>query len=95
VTTISQAELVRIIDGICDDRDSIIKHNPLGTDEGILLWMLLACLTSYLNLSEQETPCFTGMPVAETYREAIRFVLTPRRESDFDIEPILAKLSQK
>jgi len=95
VTTISQAELVRIIDGICDDRDSIIKHNPLGTDEEILLWMLLACLSSYLNLNEQETPCFTGMPDSETYREAIRFVVMPRREGDFDIESLLRKLTQR
>jgi len=95
VTTISQAELVRIIDGICDDRDSIIKHNPLGTDEEILLWMLLACLSSYLNLNEQEAPCFTGMPDSETYREAIRFVVMPRREGDFDIEPLLRKLTQR
>ena len=95
MTTISQAELVRIIDGICDDRDSIIKHNPLGTDEEILLWMLLACLSSYLNLNEQENPCFTGMPDSETYREAIRFVVMPRREGDFDIEPLLRKLTQR
>ena len=95
MTTISEAELLRIIDGIREDRESIIKHNPLGTDEEILLWMLLACLTSYLNLTEQETPCFTGMPTAETYREAIRFVVTPRRDSDFDLDPLLERLTQR
>lgn len=95
MTTISETELARIVDGIREDRNSIIKHNPLGSDEEILLWMLLACLTSYLNLTEQETPCFTGMPTADTYREAIGFIVTPRRDRDFDLEAILARLTQK
>jgi hypothetical protein len=92
VTTISEAEFARIVDGIREDREAIIKYNPLGTDEEILLWMLLAILTSYLNLSEQETPCFTGKPDAKTYRDAIRFVLRSRRSAEFDIEPFLENL---
>ena len=66
MTRITEAEFARIVNGIAADRDSIIKHNPLGTDEEILLWMLLSCLISYLNLSDIETPCFTGKPDAKT-----------------------------
>jgi hypothetical protein len=85
MTTISEAEFARIVNGIIDDREAIIKHNPLGSDEEIVLWMLLSCLISYLNLSEIETPCFTGMPNAEVYRDAIRFVLNERRSDGFEI----------
>ena len=84
MTKISEAEFARICKGIHEDRESIIKHNPLGTNEEILLWMLLSCLVSYLNLSEIETPCFNGMPDAKTYRDAILFVLRDRKVSDFD-----------
>ena len=92
MTHISEAEFARIVDGIREDRGSIIEHNPIGTDEEILLWMLLAVLASYLNLSEQETPCFTGRPDADTYREAVRFVLRDRMTQAFDIDSHLAKL---
>jgi len=56
------------------------------------LWMLLSCLISYLSLSEIETPCFTGMPTAETYRSAILFVLKDRKVKDFNAEDYLDKL---
>ena len=93
MTSISEAELARIVNGIREDRVSIIKHNPIGTDEEILLWMLLAILASYLNLNDQETPCFTGRPNAETYREAVRFVLKNRRLGNFDVDKHLARIS--
>jgi len=83
VTTISEDEFARIVRGIADDRESIIKHNPIGPPDEILLWMLLSCLISYLNLSEIETPCFNGKPDAKTYRDAICFVLR-ERAVDFD-----------
>lgn len=92
MTTITEAEFARIVSGLNDDRDSIIKHNPIGTDEEILLWMLLACLTSYLNLDDKEMPCFTGKPDAETYRNAILFVLRTRKASDFGLDVYLRKL---
>ena len=90
---ISEAEFARICDGIRGDRESIIKHNPLGTDEEILLWMLLSCMVSYLNLAEIETPCFNGKPDAKTYRDAILFVLADRREPVFDPSPYLSALT--
>jgi hypothetical protein len=89
MTKVSEAEFARICSGIKDDRESIIKHNPIGPPDEILFWMLLGCLISYLNLSELETPCFNGKPDAKTYREAIRFVLKERRSEDFDHEKYL------
>lgn len=89
---ITEAQFARIVDGIIEDRESIIKHNPVGTDEEILLWMLLACLTSFLSLSDNETPCFTGKPDAKTYREAVMFVLKNRRADDFEADPYLDRL---
>jgi hypothetical protein len=35
----------------------------------------MGSLISYLNLSDLETPCFTGKPDADTYIKAIVFVL--------------------
>lgn len=93
MTTITVAEFARIVDGIREDRDSIIKHNPLGTDEEILLWMLLSCLASYLNLSDVETPCFNGTPDAQSYRNAIKFVLSNRLEPEADVDQYLQALS--
>jgi hypothetical protein len=84
MTRISEAEFARICQGIGTDRKAILKHNPIGTEEETLLWMLLSCLISYLSVSDAETPCFTGRPDAKTYREAVLFVLRNRRLNDFD-----------
>jgi hypothetical protein len=91
---ITEEEFRRIWQGILDDRESITSHNPIGTDEEILLWMLLSSLTLYLNLAEIETPCFTGRPDAKTYREAILFILRDRRIEDFDIGQYLDRFSK-
>ena len=85
MTKISEAEFIRICDGIYEDRESIIKHNPIGPPDEILLWMLLSCLTSNLTLTDIETPCFNGKPDVETYRNAILFVLQDRKTDDFDV----------
>ena len=92
MTTINEDEFARIVRGIVADRESIIEHNPIGPPDEILLWMLLSCLISYLNLTGIETPCFNGKPDAETYRNAILFVLDKRRAGDFDPETYLEKL---
>lgn len=84
--------MARICCGIYEDRESIIRHNPLGSREEILLWMLLSCLVSYLNLTEVETPCFTGRPDAATYRQAILFILKDRKTEEFDAEKYLENL---
>ena len=95
MTKISEPEFARICDGIFEDRESIIKHNPIGAREEILLWMLLSCLISYLNLTDIETPCFTGKPDADTYRNAVVFVLKERRATDFDVGKYLDDLTNE
>ena len=92
---ISEKELTRICRGIREDRAAIIRHNPVGTPEEILLWMLLSCLISYLSLNENEAPCFNGMPDAETYRKAILYILRERRTEDFPVENYLDELIEK
>lgn len=92
---ISEAEFGRICEGIREDREIILKHNPIGTHDEILIWMLLSCLVSYLSLSELETPCFTGKPDAETFRDAIEYVLKDRKASDFDVARHLDNLLRK
>ncbi len=92
MTKINEQEFARICEGIYEDRESVFRHNPIGTREETLLWMLLSCLISYLSLLEIETPCFNGMPTAETYRNAILFVLKDRKIEDFDPEIYLGKL---
>lgn len=92
MSKISENEFARICNGIYEDREIICEHNPVGTREEILLWMLLSCLVSYLSLSEIETPCFTGKPNAETYRTAILFVLKDRMTENFDAEKYLDEL---
>ena len=92
MSNITETELARICEGIAADREVIVKHNPLGTDAEILLWMLLNCLNSYLSLTEQETPCFTAAPDERTYREAINFVLKGRTEGGFNPDPYIDKL---
>jgi hypothetical protein len=93
MTKISAAELEKIVEGIAVDRESIIRHNPMGSDDEILFWMLLSSLVVYLNLTELETPCFTGKPTAATYRTAIEFVLKNRLTDEFDVGSLLDKLS--
>lgn len=94
MTKISEQEFARICEGIYEDRRIIQKHNPIGSPDEILLWMLLSCLVSYLNLSDLETPCFTGKPNAETYREAILFILKDRKMQNFDEKKYLDLLSE-
>jgi len=94
MTTITEVEFARIVDGIRADRESIIKHNPIGPPDEILLWMLLSSLVIYLNLTELETPCFTGKADAKTYRDAILFVLKDRKLTDFDPIEYLNTLTQ-
>ena len=94
MTRISEQEFARICRGIAEDSKAIIRHNPIGTEEETLLWMLLSCLVSYLSLNDLETPCFTGRPDAETYTNAILFILKDRRADEFDAGVYLNRLSQ-
>lgn len=89
---ISEGEFEHICRGLAEDRESIIRHNPIGTDAETLLWMLLSCLNSYLSLTEHEAPCFTGRPTEATYREAVSYVLRGRMINTFDPGPYIDKL---
>jgi hypothetical protein len=93
MTEISEAEFARICEGIKNDADTIVKHNPIGSREEILLWMLLSCLVSYLNLADAETPCFPGKPTAKTYRDAVLFILQKRMHAAFDPTPYINQLA--
>ena len=95
MSKINELEFTRICHGIYEDREVIWKHNPIGTQNEILLWMLLSCLISYLSLSEIETPCFTGKPNEETYRTAILFILKDRMVENFDAEKYLKELIEE
>lgn len=92
MSKISEAEFARICKGINEDREIIIKHNPLGSDQEILLWMLMSVLISYLSLDEKEIPCFPNLTSFEVYRQAILFILKDRKTEDFDVEPYLNEL---
>ena len=89
---ISEKEFEKILRGIKRDRSSILKHNPIGDEQETLLWMLMSVLISYLSIGDQETPCFPGKPTAESYRQAINFILDGRKSPDFDETPYLKEL---
>ena len=93
MTRISETEFQRLVDGIIADSESIVRHNPIGNREEILLWMLLNSLVVYLSLTELETPCFTGRPDVSVYRDAIEFVLRNRKTEEFDVAGLLDKLT--
>lgn len=92
MTMISEAEFAKICRGIYEDQDSIVRYNPIGSRSDILLWMLLSCLVTYLSLTENETPCFPGSPNAETYREAIQYILRRRSTAPFDADVYMDQL---
>ena len=92
MSNISETELRRMIEGIREDRETIIRHNPIGSEEETLLWMLLGCLLSYLSIGENETPCFPGRPDAIAYREAVLFVLRGRYQGESDPVELLDSL---
>lgn len=89
---ITEQEFSKICSDLREDRDVIRRHNPIGTPDETMFWMLLSVLVSYLSLSDLETPCFNGPPTAETYRNAIMFVLKDRMFEPFDAESYLDDL---
>lgn len=90
--TISETEFARIAEQIRVDREQIYKFNPNVSRQEVLLWMLLSCLISFLNLTDDETPCFPGAPDAEVYRTAILHVLRRRAAPAFDADSHLARM---
>ena len=92
MTKITEKEFARICEGVYEDRAIIIKHNPTGSNEEALLWMLLGILISYLSFDEKEIPCFPNSTSTETYRQAILFIVQGRKIENFDVEKYLKKL---
>ncbi len=92
MTKITEAEFAKICEDIANEADKIVKYNPIGTREETLLWMLLGVLINYLSLSELETPCFTENTSAETYRQAILFVLQNRKATPFEADKYIDKM---
>ena len=89
---ISESEFARLAEGVGDDADTIFRHNPIGTRPETLLWMLVGVLTMYLDLSDAEMPCFPNTPTAETYAEAVRYVVRRYAVRPFDPEPYIGKM---
>lgn len=89
---LTEAEFRRICEGIRADRESIVKHNPVGTPRETLLWMLLSVMISYLSLDDNEIPCFTGRPDENMFREAIMFIVNKKRAEVFDADVHLKAL---
>ena len=95
MATITKSEFEQLCEEIRKDREKIITHNPIGTREETLLWMLLSVLISYLSIEANEAPCFTGVPDSTTYKNAIDFVLAVRKASDFETGPIIERMLGK
>ncbi len=92
---ISEKEFARICRGLSEDRETIFKHNPIGSESEALLWMLMSVLISYLSLDESEIPCFPGKIGAETYHDAILLILKKRKDTNFDENKYLNELINK
>lgn len=89
---ITEEEFAKICNQIAEDSENITKHNSVGTREETLLWMLLGVLVYYLNLPEIEIPCFQRTPTAQTYKQAILYVLKDRKASEFDPETYIDRM---
>ncbi|HKX83498.1 MAG TPA: hypothetical protein VJL58_04695 [Pyrinomonadaceae bacterium] len=92
MANLTESEFARICAGLRADRESILKNNPVGTPRETILWMLLSVLISYLSLSENEAPCFTGRPDENTYRDAILYVVERKRAEAFNAEAYIQDL---
>lgn len=89
---ISEIEFRKICDEIYQDRKIILKHNPIGGEEETLFWMLMSVLISFLSIEESQMPDFHGKPDADTYRDAILFILKNRKKDDFEEQQYLRDL---
>ena len=89
MTVISESEFSRLCAGIAEDREKIVKHNPIGSEHETLLWMLMSVLVSYLSLGEKEIPCFPGDVDENTYRKAVEMIVMNKQDKHFDPKPYI------
>ena len=54
--------------------------------------MLMSVLISFLSIEESQMPDFHGKPDADTYRDAILFILKNRKKDDFEEQQYLRDL---
>lgn len=92
MSRLKRSEFLRIAEGVRRDRETIIKHNSIGSDEEILLWMLMSCLINYLGLEGNEVPCFPGPTNSETYKKAIMFIVANTCEEEIEFEDVFEGL---
>ena len=92
---ITEREFQALCDSVLAEREAILRHNPMGTPEETLLWMLLGVLISYLSLDASETPCFPGRTGSGAFRSAILQIVAQKRTEDFDARPYLEDFASR
>ena len=92
---ITELEFRGLCKSVSSEREAIVRHNPIGTPEETLLWMLLGVLISYLSLDAAETPCFPGSTSADVFRDAILQIVERKRTEEFDALPYLAEFANQ
>ena len=94
VETISESELKRICDELYRDRFEIYDFNPNATRRDAVLWMLLGCLISLLNITDAELESIDSS-VQDLYGESIRKLLRGRTAPPFDPRPVVEELAER
>lgn len=95
VTTISEAEFIKLCDDIYADRQQLYEFNPSASKRDALLWMLLGCLLSLLSVSPAEQSSADDKQSADPYGDAISEILRTRMKPYFNPQTYLAELSKK
>lgn len=95
VETISEEELERLCDEIYSDRFEIYGFRPVASRREAVLWMLLGCLISLLNVSDEELQALAGSSTSESYGEIICKLTKERSAQPFDPQPVLERLTTK
>jgi hypothetical protein len=95
MSTISEAEFIKLCDDIYSDRHQIYQFNPGAGKREAVLWMLTGCLMSWLSIPLSEQPGSYDNARPDPYNAAIREILQHRMQPPFDLQAHLTELSQK
>jgi hypothetical protein len=95
ITTISEAEFVKLCEDIYSDRHQIYQFNPSASQREALLWMLTGCLLSLLSVPLLEQSSLYDPSSADPYMDAISEILRQRMQPPFDPQAHLAEWSKK